>query len=66
MRERSTGITFVIFLCHIRTCNDGCKINKQMKEDLIFIYSISQISTALFTEYLTKHDSCFAYSVEAT
>ena len=34
-----------------------------MKMHLIFIYSVTQISTAGITEYLNKHDACFVYSV---
>ena len=63
MGERSAGMTLVTVLCHMRTQNDGCKIKKQMKVALIFVHSITQISTAPVTEYLNKHDSYFVYTV---
>ena len=51
------------FLCHTMTCNDVCNINQQMKLDFIFIYLITRISTEPITEYLNKHDTCFAYTL---
>ena len=45
------------FFCHIRSCNDGCNINKQ-KVDFIFIHSITQISTAPITELIYTELIC--------
>ena len=56
MGEHSTDITFVIFWCHIRTCNDGCNINEQMKVDLL-------LKTAPIFESSNKHGTCFLYTV---
>ena len=52
--EHSTNITLATFLCHITTCNDGCNVNEEIKENLIFIHSITRISTAPITEYFNK------------
>ena len=49
--DHATGIT-LIMLCHMRTRNDGCNMNEQMQEDLIFTHSVIRISTALITESL--------------
>ena len=49
------------FLCRIRTCNDGCNVNKQTKVKLIFIHSITWISIAPINEYLNKYDRRFVY-----
>ena len=50
----------------LRTCYDGCNVNKQMKVDLTFIHSITWISTATITECLNKHDKCFVQCWFAT
>ena len=50
-----TSITLVsLFFCHIKTCNDGCNTNEQMKLDLIFIHSITRISTAPWHVLFTR------------
>ena len=62
MSEHFTGILLHyirFFFCRIRTCNDGCNKNEQMKVDLVFINSISLISTACITEYLNKDRTYF-------
>lgn len=63
MGEHSTDVTFVIFWCHIRTCNDGCNINEQMKVDLVSVHSVIDI-TALFPEYFNKNDIFCSPSVD--
>ena len=54
MGANSTGNAFVIYNCYMRTFNNGCTINKQIKVNLIFVHSITIITTAPFTEYLNK------------
>ena len=56
MGERSTGIKLTVVFCYMRTYDDGCNIDEQMLEDLVFIHSITQTSPAPITEYLNKHD----------
>ena len=63
MGEHSTNITLATFLCHITTCNDGCNVNEEVKENLIFIHSITRISTAPITEYFNKQDLYLVYTV---
>ena len=61
MKEYSTSITLVFF--YVTLVLLMININEQIKVDLIFIYSITQISTAFMTEYLNKLSTCFVYTV---